>query len=207
MNTTLNAPVREPYLYLDKILKDREFFILTTNQDTQFVKIYPDEKVAQIQGDHRYFQCAKPCCDEIWESREIIDSLIEAQGDGLTIPQELIPRCAHCGGEAFPRVRGYGNFLQGTRYQAEYDKISHYIEAHKYKKILLLELGVGRMTPMFIQEPFWHLSALLPHTRYVGVNDKYAFLPSTIEDKGMTITANINDVLRDTRDYLAEKNV
>lgn len=65
MNTTLNAPMREPYLYLDEILKDREFFILTTNQDTQFVKIYPDEKVAQIQGDHRYFQCAKPCCDEI----------------------------------------------------------------------------------------------------------------------------------------------
>lgn len=41
MNTTLNAPVRAPYLYLDEILKDREFFILTTNQDTHICQNLP----------------------------------------------------------------------------------------------------------------------------------------------------------------------
>ena len=61
LHTTQTAPVRHSYLDLDALLKGKDFFILTTNQDTQFVKLYPEEKVAEIQGDHRFFQCAA-CC-------------------------------------------------------------------------------------------------------------------------------------------------
>ncbi len=58
LDTTLNAPLRKPYRDLDTILAEKDFFVLTTNQDTQFVKLYPWEKVAEIQGDHRFFQCS-----------------------------------------------------------------------------------------------------------------------------------------------------
>ena len=37
--TTQTAPIREPYLDLDALLKGKDFFVLTTNQDTQFVKL------------------------------------------------------------------------------------------------------------------------------------------------------------------------
>ena len=70
---------------------------------------------------------------------------------------------------------------------------------NKEKKILFMELGVGRMTPMFIQEPFWNLTAILPDTFYIGVNDKYDFLPEQIEDKGTVIVENIAKVLEDVR--------
>ena len=59
LNTTQDAPIREPYLDLDRILQGKDFHILTTNQDTQFVKIYLEEKVSEIQGDHRFFQCSQ----------------------------------------------------------------------------------------------------------------------------------------------------
>lgn len=68
-------------------------------------------------------------------------------GDGTSIPEELIPRCPVCGAEAFPWVHGYGNFLQGRKYEEQYQKISKYIMNNKEKKILFLEPGVGRMTP------------------------------------------------------------
>lgn len=64
LHTTQTAPVRDPYLDLDALLKGKDFFILTTNQDTQLVKLYPEETVAEIQGDHRFFQCAACCTDE-----------------------------------------------------------------------------------------------------------------------------------------------
>lgn len=46
-----------------------------------------------------------------------------------------------------PWVRGY-TFLEGAKYRDEYRKINEFLEKNKEKKILFLELGVGRMTPV-----------------------------------------------------------
>ena len=94
-------------------------------------------------------------------------------------------------------MRGYGNFLQGRKYDEQYQKISKYIMNNKEKKILFLELGVGRMTPMFIQEPFWNLTLNLPDAYYIAVNEQYDFLPKDIEEKGMVIKRDIAKVLKD----------
>ncbi len=184
---------------------EKEFFVLTTNQDTQFVKLYPESKVAQIQGDHRFFQCSRCCTDEVWDAVKPVQEMIDAMGEGTEVPKELIPRCPHCGAEAFPWVRGYGNFLTGKKYEEEYQKISDYILAHKDEKILFLELGVGRLTPMFIQEPFWELVNSLPQTTYISVNKDYAFLPEAIEDRGLAIQADIGKVLEDVRSEMEKK--
>ena len=88
-------------------------------------------------------------------------------------------------------MRGYGNFLLGRKYEEQYEKVSRYVLEHREKKILFLELGVGRLTPMFIQEPFWNLTLAFPCARYIAVNDRYGFLPKPLEDKGMAIVADI----------------
>ncbi len=94
-------------------------------------------------------------------------------------------------------MRGYGNFLEGTKYEGEYAKVSEYLSVHREKKILFLELGVGRLTPMFIQEPFWYLTLTLPQTSYISVNNRYGYLPVEIEDRGMVILNDIGRVLAD----------
>ena len=197
LHTTQTAEIRKPYLDLNKLIKEKDFFVLTTNQDTQFVKLYPEDKVAEIQGDHRFFQCSRQCTDDTWDAVEPVKEMMEAMGDNTAIPSDMIPRCPHCGAEAFPWVRGYGNFLQGTKYKEQYEKMSDYLQKHKDKKILFLELGVGRMTPMFIQEPFWELTRALPNSFYIGVNDTYDYLPEGIENRGMTIVCDIAKVLED----------
>ena len=187
LHTTQHAPVRSPYLDLDKILMGKDFHILTTNQDTQFMKLYEEEQVSEIQGDHRFFQCSKCCKDEVWDAVEPVEAMMEAMGEGTSIPTELIPHCPHCGAEMFPWVRGYGNFLQGKKYDDQYQKISKYIQKNKEKKMLFLEFGVGRMTPMFIQEPFWSLTESLPDANYISVNAEYAYIPKKIENKGFVM--------------------
>ncbi len=197
LHTTQTAEIRKPYLDLDKLLADKDFFVITTNQDTQFVKLYPEDKVAELQGDHRFFQCSRQCTDDTWDSVETVNTLIEAMGENTAVPRDMIPRCPHCGAEAFPWVRGYGNFLQGTKYDEEYQKASDYIQAHKDKKILFIEMGVGRMTPMFIQEPFWLLTNTFKHSFYISMNDKYAFVPKGIEDRAIAIKGDIAKTLAD----------
>ncbi len=195
--TTQNADVRKTYLDLDKIISGKDFHIVTTNQDSQFNKIYKEDKVSEIQGNQRFFQCYRCCTDDVWDATEPVRKMVEAMGDGTSVPSNLIPRCPHCGDEAFTWERGYGNFLQGKKYEKEYQKISDYIQKNMDKKILFIELGVGRMTPMFIQEPFWNLTYSLKNASYIAVNDKYNFLPKAIENKGMVIVEDIAKVLED----------
>ena len=205
LHTTLHAPIREPYKDLQAILRDKDYFILTTNQDTQAIKAFPEEKVAQIQGDHRFFQCSQQCTDDVWDATEKIDEMYDylEEHDTTTIPDAMIPRCPHCGAEAFPWVHGYGNFLEGSRYQEQYQKISDDLEHHLHDQhLLFLELGVGQMTPMFIQEPFWALTNNLPGAYDVMVNRDYQFLPQQIEDKGVAIKGDIAKVLKDVRQQL-----
>ena len=80
------------------------------------------------------------------------------------------------------------------------------MQEHKDRALLFLELGVGRLTPMFIQEPFWNLTASLPRARYIAVNDRYNFLPRQLEDKGMVVLGDIARVLKDARAVLEHKN-
>lgn len=202
LNTTQSASIRAPYHDLVAILEGRDFHIVTTNQDTQFVKAFPEEKVAEIQGDHRFFQCSRCCTDYLWDAVGPVRQMIEEMGDGTAVPEDMIPRCPHCGAEAFPWVRGYGNLLQGQRYEAEYEKVSRYVQENASRRMLLIELGVGRLTPMFIQEPFWNLTLGLPNAFCIAVNDKYDFLPKQLADKGSVIVADIAHVLSDVRKRL-----
>lgn len=200
LHTTQHAEVRKPFHDLQEILKGKDYFILTTNQDTQAIKAFPEEKVAQIQGDHRYFQCSQQCSDEVWDAVKPVEEMIQAMGDDTKVPTELIPRCPNCGAEAFPWVRGYGNFLEGTRYHQEYQKISDDVLNHLHDDhLLLIELGVGRMTPMFIQEPFWGLTGSLDGAYDVMINRDYQFLPEEIEDKAQAIKGDISQVLDDVK--------
>lgn len=186
----------KPYYDLMELIKDRNYHIMTTNQDFQFTRVVPDEKLSAIQGDSRYFQCSRRCHDEIYYNKEMIYAMNDTIDENLCIPSEMIPRCPKCGAEMEPWVRGY-TFLEGKKYKDEYRKINEFLEENKEKKILFLELGVGRMTPMFIQEPFWNLTLSFPKARYIAVNDRYDFLAEEIEEKGMVIVADIARVLQD----------
>jgi NAD-dependent SIR2 family protein deacetylase len=207
LHTTQTAPLRSPYIDLDKILQSKDFHIITTNQDTQFTRLYPMKKISEIQGDHRFFQCSQCCHDGVWDAVAPVKEMIEAMGEGTSVPAELIPHCPKCGAEAFPWVRGYGNFLQGSQYDKQYLKISNYIACHKDEKILFIELGVGRLTPMFIQEPFWKLVEALPQTRYISVNAEYTYLSEAIENRGFVIKGDIARVLHDVRALLESRPV
>lgn len=59
----------ETYKDLAKLLQGKNYYIATTNQDAQFFRVFPDEKITRIQGDNRYWQCSRPCHDEIYYNK------------------------------------------------------------------------------------------------------------------------------------------
>ena len=185
----------EPYANLQLLLSGKNYHILTTNQDTLFEQICPPEKISAIQGDWRYFQCLHRCHDAIYDNREQVRQMVDAIAD-CRVPEDLIPRCPKCGREMEPWVRGL-SFLEGTKYREEYRKVNTFLTENRDRKILFLELGVGRMTPMFIQQPFWDLTYQLLQSFYITINPKDALLPIELVEKGAKIKEDIAVVLRD----------
>ncbi len=171
LHTTQTAEIREPYRDLDSLLDGKDFFVLTTNQDTQFVKLYPEEKVAEIQGDHRFFQCSKCCTDDTWDSVKPVEEMIRAMGEGTSVPTELIPRCPHCGAEAF-------------------------LEKYHGKKLVILELGIGWRNQL-IKAPLMRLTAREPQAVYVTVNLGEIFIPDEIRDKSYGLDGDLAEILHE----------
>lgn len=185
----------QSYQDLKKLLEGRNYHVLTTNQDTLFTQICPEEKISAIQGDWRYNQCKNRCHDAIYENGEQVDRMVEAIDD-CAIPTALLPRCPKCGGKMEPWIRSY-DFLEGRKYREEYEKLDQFLRKNQQKKVLFLELGVGRMTPVFIQEPFWQLTYAWENAFYTTINPKDARMPKELEKKGLVIQEDIARVLHD----------
>ncbi|MGK9185300.1 hypothetical protein KXS12_24070 [Priestia filamentosa] len=195
INFVAEIPIGHPYKDLYKILRDKNYFILTTNQDTQFLQVFPEEKVSAIQGDWTYLQCGRPCHDDIYPYAEQAKELC-SHIEGTRIPSSMVPKCPVCGGHMKLWVRSFV-FLEGTKYKSEMDKYHEFLLENKNKKVLFLELGVGQMTPMFIKEPFWNMTYSWPDAYYITINPKDALLPRELTDKGLAIHEDIARVLQD----------
>ena len=194
----------ETYKDLYELLKGKNYYIVTTNQDAQLFRLFPADKITRLQGDMRYFQCKNRCHDEIYYNKEMVYDLIDKiEGDSL--PEKYIPKCPHCGGEMVDWVRS-PYFLQGKEYEREYSRYMNFLRSNMGKKVLFLELGVGMMTPMFIKEPFMNMVYQFPDAFYITVNPKHAIVPREIASKSLDIQDDIAFVLREalgkTTDHL-----
>ncbi|QAR34979.1 NAD-dependent protein deacetylase [Latilactobacillus curvatus] len=194
----LHEPVYQPYQDLKAILKDKDYDLITTNQDVQFSKAFPDKDVATIQGDWSYFQCADKCHDQVYPNQTVVDQLFPQIKNGH-LPENLIPRCPKCGAEMLEWVRGY-EFLEGQHYNNQYAKYRQFIQKAEGKKTVYLELGVGMMTPMFIKEPFMNLTYQNPQATYITVNPKDAIVPRELTDRGIAVKYDLVKVLADLKE-------
>lgn len=91
-------PVPKPiYEQLLGLLRDHDYFVLTTNVDHCFQRAgFDKQRLFYTQGDYGLFQCSKPCCQETWDNEELVRHMVAAQ-QNLRIPSALVPHCPHCG--------------------------------------------------------------------------------------------------------------
>ena len=65
--------------------------------------------------------------------------------------------------------------------------------------VLLLELGVGEMTPGIITLPFWSMAAKLPDAHLLSVNISSGSAPLQLGSKAEAIQADLSTLLSATR--------
>ena len=189
------VPVGKPYIDLLKLVKDKDYFVLTTNVDHQFQLAGFDKKrLFYTQGDYGLFQCSGPCTDETYDNEEVVREMFERQ-EGLRIPSELIPTCPNCGRPLTTNLRIDNRFVEDAGWHAAQKRYADFCEKHTADKILYLELGVGMNTRVIIKYPFWNAVAANPQATYACVNLGEACAPEVIAERSILINGDIARIL------------
>ncbi len=189
-----NAP-KPVYDELFDIVKDKDYFVITTNVDHCFQKAGFDKKrLFYTQGDYGLFQCSEPCCNETFDNEELIYKMVKEQ-ENMKIPSELIPVCPYCGKPLTMNLRSDYKFVEDEGWHRAAERYSSFLRTRKNMKVLLLELGVGYNTPVIIKYPFWQMTAENKSYSYACINYGEAVCPNEIKHKAVCIDGDIGEVL------------
>ena len=195
VNRYMDAP-KPVYQKLLEMIKEKDYFVITTNVDHCFQKAGFDKKrLFYTQGDYGLFQCSEPCCQETFGNEEAIREMVERQRD-MRIPRELLPVCPHCGKPMTMNLRSDERFVQDEGWYRAAERYGNFLRTRKGQRILFLELGVGYNTPGIIKYPFWQMTAQNPKAVYACINYGEAYVPKEIAKRSICINADIGEVLK-----------
>lgn len=190
-----DCPVGKPYTDLLVLVKDKDYFVLTTNVDHQFQRAgFDKHRLFYTQGDYGLWQCSKPCHDKTYDNEEAVRAMVQQQED-MKIPSSLIPKCPVCGAPMTMNLRCDDTFVQDGGWYEAANRYDDFIRRHGNLHILFLELGVGMNTPGIIKYPFWRMTAQNKNAVYACINQGQAICPQNIQNQSVCIDSDIGNIL------------
>ena len=158
------------YMQLLELVKQKDYFVLTTNVDAQFQKSGFDVgRIFATQGDYAYLQPASGQPARLYYAEKLVMQMLAATKD-CRIPAELVPHVPETGEPMAPNLRSDDTFVEDAHWHEQAAKYQHFVEAASEGKLLLLEFGVGFNTPGIIRFPFEHMAARFLHTHLIRFN-------------------------------------
>ena len=194
INRYMDAP-NPVYQNLLGLVRNKDYFVLTTNVDHCFQKAgFDKDRLFYTQGDYGLWQCSKPCHNKTYDNETVIRKMFAEQKD-MKIPGELVPRCPVCGAPMSMNLRADDTFVEDEGWHDAADRYEDFIRSHEGLRVLYLELGVGGNTPGIIKYPFWQMTYENPKAVYACVNLGEAVAPREIKERSICIDGDIGEVL------------
>lgn len=212
INRYADAP-KPVYERLLSLVKDKDYFVITTNVDHCFQKAgFDKERLFYTQGDYGLFQCSLPCHDKTYDNFDAVRRMVLSQGweiweDGglrlpggakprMTVDPALVPKCPVCGRPMTVNLRSDDSFVEDEGWRRAAKRYSDFLNTvAPGSKTLFLELGVGYNTPVIIKYPFCNMTARDPDATYACVNFGEADCPRNIADRSVCIDGDIAKVV------------
>ena len=200
-------PPKPVYNNILSLVRNKDYFVLTTNVDHCFQKAgFDKERLFYTQGDYGLFQCSEPCHQKTYDNEKQIRAMWEFRNE-MKIPSELVPHCPVCGKPMSMNLRADDTFVTDEGWDQAANRYQTFLQSRNITsrsgqqegtgKVLFLELGVGRNTPGIIKYPFWQMTAKNPNAQYVCINFGEAFAPYEIEKRSLCINDDIGGVLQE----------
>ena len=199
-------PPKPVYNNLLSLVRNKDYFVLTTNVDHCFQKAgFDKDRLFYTQGDYGLFQCSEPCHHKTYDNEKQIRAMWEFRSK-MKIPSELVPHCPVCGKPMSMNLRADDTFVTDEGWDQAANRYQTFLQSRNIinnpgqqegmVNVLFLEVGVGRNTPGIIKYPFWQMTAKNPNAQYVCINFGEAFAPYEIEKRSLCINDDIGGVLQ-----------
>ena len=212
INRYMDAP-KPVYRELYDLVKDKDYFVLTTNVDHCFQKAgFDKHRLFYTQGDYGLFQCSVPCHQGTYDNAAIIRKMVEAQGyvisenGGLSLPEgilpemkipsDLVPHCPKCGKPMSMNLRSDDTFVEDDGWYRAAQRYSDFLRRHQNMRVLFLEAAVGFNTPTIVKYSFWRMAYEWKNAVYACLNYGEAFAPDEIKKKSICINGDIGEILK-----------
>lgn len=180
--------INDLYPTLLNLIKDKNYFVITTNADHLFVRNgFDKERLFYTQGQYGLLQCSKPCKQVTYDNKELIMKMLDSQS-GMEIDESLIPLCPNCGAKLTFNLRMDEKFVQDEGWNLAHKRYSNFLENTLNSKILFLDLGIGMNTPSIIKYPFIKMTYDNDNAFYVSINRDNEFSADNIKKLGIDIS-------------------
>ena len=213
-NRYIDSP-RPVYKDLLDLVKDKDYFVITTNVDHQFQRAGIEKnRLFYTQGDYGLFQTVDGKNGMTYDNEEWVMKAMEAQGfvrddngvfqipeDGhvsMRLPADLIPKTPE-GMDVTNNLRADMTFVQDEGWYEASANYARFLKCHENGHVLYLELGVGANTPVIIKFPFWVMVYDDPDAVYACINYREAYAPKQIAAQSICIDGDIGEVLNELR--------
>ena len=146
INRYMDAP-KPVYQNLYELVKEKDYFVLTTNVDHCFQKAgFDKNRIFYTQGDYGLFQCSEPCHKETYDNEETIKKMVLSQEfqikdgelqkpeDGEVkrmVPSGMIPYCPRCGKPMSMNLRADQTFVEDEGWHQAAERYERFIQEHK----------------------------------------------------------------------------
>ena len=187
------------YAELKSLLEGKDFFVVTSNADRQFMRAgFPMERVFEYQGNYDVLACSKRCCKHTWDSLPALRKVLEyIDHDTFECREEGLPRCPYCGELAEIAFRP-------ENYDESFQRYADFVNSSAEIRLCILELGVGFNTPGVIRWPFEKFTRLIPGAKLFRVNRGYADIqhpgypkvPKDLADRAFSLPLDAGEVIR-----------
>ena len=184
------------YKELFELVKDKNYFVITTNVDGQFRKAgFAPDKIFEVQGDYGLMQCAVGCHPKLYSDKETVDNIL-AHSHNLTVPSEYLPVCPVCGGNMDVHVRKNRFFVHDEAWNEAAGRYEDFVSRNATdRNLVMLELGVGYNTPEIIRFPFERIALANSHSTIIRFNADYPQGPLETRKQTIAFTENIPSVI------------
>lgn len=184
------------YRELLELVKQRNYFVITTNVDAQFRKAgFDPSKIFEVQGDYGLMQCAVGCHPKVYSDKDTIEIILK-HSHNLTVAPEYVPVCPVCGGNMDVHVRKNQYFEEDENWHKAAERYEKFMSRYAGSgTIVLLELGIGFNTPAIIRYPFEQITYRNPNATLIRLNSDYPHGPQETAARTISFTENMERVI------------